>query len=151
MTNEISDGHGVHIMSDERFDAYDPLHPERLTWAVLLGRWVEFAGAAVGLPDDAAGRLWRESVADVIGLQAVWFALQHLDELEEGERALGLDRAGVLVGRHVAALRVRWGGEGGDALPAMVAELIDEAEAALAEARDTGGDDSSQPDRASGG
>ena len=138
-------------MSDEHPTEFDPLHPERLTWAVLLGRWVEFAKSAVGLPDDAAGRRWRESVPEVIGLQAVWFALQHLDELEEGERALGLDQAGVLVGRHVAALRARWGGEGKDALPAIVAELIDEAEAALAEARDTRGDGSGSRDHASGG
>lgn len=88
--------------------APDPLHPERLTWAALLGRWVEFARQAVALPDDADGRRLRASVPDIIMLQAVWFALQHLDELKSGERALGLDRAELLVERHTAALHERW-------------------------------------------
>ena len=108
------------------------MHPERLTWAVMLGRWVEFAKAAVALPGDEMGGRWRAVVPDVICLQAVWFALQHLEDLAADERALGLDRAGVLVERHAGALRSRWGG--GDEMPEMLAELIEEAEAALAAA-----------------
>ena len=119
---------------------FEPLHPERLTWAVMLGRWVEFAKAAVALPGDEVGSVeggkeggrWRASVPDVVGLQAVWFALQDLDELAVDERALGLDRAGVLIERHAGALRSRWGG--GDEMPEALAELIEEAEAALAAA-----------------
>ena len=118
---------------------FEPLHPERLTWAVMLGRWVEFAKAAVALPGDEMGGVeggkeggrWRAAVPDVVGLQAVWFALGQMDELTEDERALGLDRAGVLIERHAGALRARWGG---GKLPEALAELIDEAEAALAAA-----------------
>src|SRR5947209_4799460 len=85
-----------------------PLHPEHLTWAVLLGRWVEFAQSALALPDSAEGRRLRESVPDVIMLQAVWFALRDLHQLDPAERALGIDRADVLIERHTAALLARW-------------------------------------------
>lgn len=106
----------------------EPLHPDELTWAVLLGRWVEFARSAVALPDDAAGRRLRDSVGDIIQLQAVWFALQHLDELPPQERALGLDKAEVLIDRHAAALRQRFAGE---PMPELIQELIDDAQQAL--------------------
>jgi hypothetical protein len=35
-----------------------PLHPDALTWAGLLGQWLDFARASVALPDDAEGRRW---------------------------------------------------------------------------------------------
>lgn len=109
----------------------DALDAEGLTWAVLLGRWTDFARSAVALPEDAAGRRLRDSLADLIGLQAVWFALTHLDALAGDERALGLARAGVLIERHAAALAKRYGAEG---LPAQAAELIEDARVALARA-----------------
>lgn len=105
--------------------------PQALTWAAMLGRWVDFARASVALPDDAGGRKLKASVPDLIQLQAVWFALQHLDELPPDERALGRDRAGVLIERHAGALRERFTDEG---VPAGMAELIDEVRAALARA-----------------
>ena len=70
----------------------DRLDTDKLTWAALLGRWMAFAKNAVALPDDDAGRRVRNSVVDLITLQAVWFALQNLDELDPDERALGIDR-----------------------------------------------------------
>ena len=72
-------------------DAAKPLNTTTLTWAALLGRWIEFARTAVALPDDDTGRCMRASVPDVIMLQAVWFALQHLDDLSSSQRPLGLD------------------------------------------------------------
>lgn len=104
---------------------------ERLTWAVLLGRWVSFARSSVAWPDDAAGRRMRASVPDLIQLQAVWFALEHLGELPDDQRALGLDRAELLIETHADRLTRRWGGE---ALPTLVGELIEEAREALARA-----------------
>jgi hypothetical protein len=102
-----------------------PLHPEQLTWAVLLGRWVSFARSAVALPaDDAAARKMRDSISDVIMLQAMWFTLNHVDELEPHERALGLDRAAVLIDQHAAALEQRWAD---DPMPDTMRELIDDA------------------------
>ncbi len=107
---------------------------DQLTWAVLLGRWVEFARSAVALPTvGEEGRL-RESVPDAIMLQAVWFALGHLDGLSASQRALGLDRATVLIDRHEAALLARWDPQ---PLPPALRELVDDARAALGKA---GGD-----------
>jgi hypothetical protein len=106
-----------------------------LTWAVLLGRWTDFARAAVALPRDADGNRWRASVAPVIGLQAVTFALGDLDRLEPSERALGLDRAEMLIRRHARELHEHWRG-----LPMHeeLTRLIGDARAALASAREGG-------------
>lgn len=103
-----------------------PLAVNQLTWAVLLGRWVQFARSAAALPDDRESQALRQSVPDVIMLQAVWFALQHLEELPADERALGLDRAKVLIDKHAAALETRWLGA---AMPPPLGELIADARA----------------------
>ena len=103
------------------------LHPERMTWAVLLARWVQFAKASLALPNEGEGRQLRDSVPDLIQLQAVYFALQDLNDLQPEQRALALDRAGLLIERHAAALRSRWA----DGLPAQIAELIDDAQRQL--------------------
>ena len=108
------------------------LEPDKLTWAVLLGRWVDFARGALALPADDTGRKMRDSVADIIMLQAVWFALGQLDELGQDERALGLDRAEVLIDKHAGALRRRWGGAG---VPGTIGELVGDALTALRGAR----------------
>jgi hypothetical protein len=100
--------------------------PDRLTWAVLLGRWIEFARSAVALPTEGDGLKLRDSVADIIMLQAVWFALAQMDDLDRQERMLGLDRAEVLIDRHAGALSARWG----DAIPSQLAELIADVRAA---------------------
>ena len=105
---------------------------DKLTWMVLLGRWVEFARGALALPEDAAGQALRESVADIIALQAVWFALQHIDELDREERALGIARADVLIERHTRAIAERWRGE---PMPKELCSLIDDAREALAKSR----------------
>ncbi|MEM6551879.1 MAG: hypothetical protein AAF750_07105 [Planctomycetota bacterium] len=114
---------------------FEPLHPEVLTWAALLGRWVEFAEASVALPTEGEPGLLKASVVDVITLQAVCCALGELGELGLEERALGRDRAGVLVERHAGVLRRRWSGA---AMPEALVELVEEAEAAVAEARGGG-------------
>jgi len=101
-----------------------PLDAQRLTWAALLGRWIEFAKSAVALPQDQPGKRLRQSVPDIIMLQAVWFALQHMDELSADERALGLDRAELLIEKHSDAIRSRWAA---DPLPAQVGQLITDA------------------------
>ena len=116
-------------------DTFEPLHPERLTWAALLARWIEFARSALALPENEPGQRLRAAVPDIIMLQAVWFALSNLEALDADERALGLDRAAVLIERHGRALRQRWGDE---PLPEQLAEVIDQAEAALTAARARG-------------
>lgn len=107
-----------------RPDRPPPLHPERLTWAVLLGRWVDFARSALALPEDDPGRRLREAVPDIIMLQAVWFALANLSKLDAAERALGLDRAQVLIDKHANALEEIWRGQ---TMPAALRELIADA------------------------
>lgn len=104
--------------------ADDYLDTHRLTWAVLLGKWVQFAKSAVALPDDEQGRKLRASVPDLIMLQAVWFALQHMNELSSNERALGLDRAALLIEQHEQNLHHCWFPK---ELPDRVLELIRDA------------------------
>lgn len=108
------------------------LGADGLTWAVLLGGWVDFARSALALPDDQGGRALRGSVADIIGLQAVWFALQHLDELDADERGLGIARAEVLIERHAQAVAERWRGV---ELPGELVRLIEDAREVLAKSR----------------
>lgn len=88
----------------------EPLEPDRLTWAVLLARWTDFARSAVALPEDGEPGRVRQSVTDIITLQAVWFAMGQMDELSPAERAIGLDRAGVLIDRHHSAILARFSG-----------------------------------------
>jgi hypothetical protein len=104
-------------------------HADKLTWAALLGRWIEFARSAVALPDDEAGRAVKQCIPDIIMLQAVWFALDHLDDLPPDERALGLDRAEVLIDQHAAAIERRFAGMD---LPDQLRELIADARQRLA-------------------
>lgn len=85
------------------------IRPRQLTWAALLGRWVEFARSAVALPDDAEGRAWKQVVPDVIGLQAVTMALRDADQLDADERALAVDRARLLIERHTRTIHEAFG------------------------------------------
>lgn len=103
---------------------HEPLESDRLTWAVLLARWTDFARSAVALPEDGEPGLVRQSVTDIITLQAVWFSLGQMDELSDKERALGLDRAGVLIDRHAAAIHARFGDQ---PLPEDLQSLLDDA------------------------
>ncbi len=116
------------------------LQPQKLTWAALLGRWVEFAQAAVALPDDAQGRNWRQAVPAIIGLQAVTMALGDADQLAPDQRALGLDRAEILIDRHVRQLH---GIFGRSQLHPMLEELILDAHSALRRAG--GADETDHP------
>ena len=119
---------------DAAADRGEPLDTDKLTWTVLLGRWIEFARSALALPEDDAGRAMRDSVADIIALQAVWFALQHLDELEADEKAFGLARAEVLIERHAQAVSERWRD---GKMPSELSALIADAFEALAKSRAT--------------
>ena len=100
----------------------------KLTWAALLGRWVDFARTAVALPDDAEGRAWRAAVPEIIGLQAVAMALGEAEGLSPNERALGLDRSRILIGRHRKNLHALFDPQ---PLHPMLDELIRDAQAAV--------------------
>lgn len=98
-------------------------------WAALLARWVEFAKAGAALP---AGDEWRRAITPVIELQAVVFALADIGTLPEGERAVAVDRAGLLVERNGRVLAGIWG-EG--AMPSGVVDLLADAWSAVGTAR----------------
>lgn len=99
-----------------------------MTWAALLGKWTEFAQSALALPtQDEGGRL-REAVPAIIGLQAITHALSELDELDTDERALGLDRAEMLIRQHAADVNRIWKGH---EIPEAVREMVDDALLAL--------------------
>ena len=104
------------------------LDPVKLTWAALLGRWIEFARSAVALPDDASGRAWKQAVPEIIGLQAVTMALGETDQLPADQRALGLDRARILIERHTQKLHAIFSPH---PLHPMLTELLDDANAAV--------------------
>lgn len=106
-----------------------------LTWVMLLTRWTALAKATVALPDDAGGDRWRQAVTPIITLQAVTHALGELDELTPDERALGLDKAELLITANARALHDLWAHE---PLPALVIELLDDARSALADATEGG-------------
>lgn len=112
-----------------------PLPDGVIGWTALLGRWVEFARAAVAFPRDATGARWRASVAPAIGLQAVTFALAEIDRVAPDERPSALDRAELLVRKHTAELSGVWRGE--TLHPELVA-LANDARRALEAARGAG-------------
>ena len=93
-----------------------------MTWAALLGKWTEFAQSALALPDDDEGGRLREAVPAIIGLQAVTHALAELDDLEPDERALGIDRAEMLIRKHAGELNTIWRGE---EMPEEIIEIVD--------------------------
>ncbi len=99
-----------------------------MTWAALLGKWTEFAQSALALPDDDEGGRLREAVPAIIGLQAVTHALAELDDLEPDERALGIDRAEMLIRKHAGELNTIWRGE---EMPEAIIEIVDDALLAL--------------------
>ena len=109
---------------------------ESITWAVLLARWTEFARSAVALPTVGSGGRWRESVASIIGLQAIALALRDLDEHELGDgRALAIDTASVGLDGHARDLAEVWADE---PWPEELHELIEDARLALEGARAAG-------------
>jgi hypothetical protein len=88
------------------------LGPEILTWTGLLAQWVRFAQASLALPEDSDGfgARWRASVAAIINLQAVTFALADLERLAANERLLALDKAELLIDQSTGEIERIWAG-----------------------------------------
>lgn len=103
-----------------------------MTWTALLAKWVGFAGAAAALPEAGSGARWRKAVAPIIALQAVTHAVGELHELDAAERAVGLDRAEIMLRERERELRMIWAEE---PLPVVLVELIDDARTAIDAAR----------------
>ena len=105
-----------------------PLHPETLTWTALLGKWIEFAQASVALPRDDGGDRWRASVAPIVNLQAVTFALAELKDLPSEDRPFALDKAGIIISDNAEKLSELWAET---QLPVSLQEIIADARVAL--------------------
>lgn len=106
-----------------------------ISWALLLTRWTEFARSAVALPPEGEGKRWRESVAPIIGLQAVTLAVGELRLLDPADRPLALDMADVLVRRHAAELNQAWRGQ---EMPERLLALMEDARQAVERAGSAG-------------
>ncbi len=104
-----------------------------MTWASLLAGWMEIARASRALGTKGPDAAWKASIPAIITLDALTFALADLKRLDESERQVAIDRAGVLLSRHRAELERTWAGRG---VPEEVAEMVSDAqkahEAALA-------------------
>ncbi len=105
-----------------------------ISWAVLLARWTEFAQASVALPDNVTGDQWRASVAPIIELQSVTYALSELDEIDDEDRPSALDRAEVICKKASKALYRVWDNEP----PSDVEDIIDDARAMFEAASNAG-------------
>lgn len=103
------------------------------TWPLLLAHWTDFAGRAMAWPDAGDGPRLKASVADLVTLQAVWFALSHLHQIADiSERALGLERAAWLIERHRQSLQQTWRDQ---EMPPAMRELMDDAQTMLRQVR----------------
>ncbi len=110
--------------------------PSPVTWALLLGKWTDFARAALALPKDGQGARWRAAVPDIIALQAITHALAEVDDLRTpGDRAVALDLAEMQIREHASNLHRLWAD---GPLHDQLAELISDARAAHAGALEAG-------------
>jgi hypothetical protein len=80
-------------------------------WMVLLAQATQLAAAAQAWPDGAEGDRLRESVPDLVQLQAVRIAMEQLDRIPADRRAYARDHAEWLVRRASERLGERWRGE----------------------------------------
>lgn len=98
-----------------------------LDWAALLARWMDFARAAVALPEDPEGDRWRASVSPIITLQAVTMALGELHLIAPADRPVAMDRASFLIDRESESLEATWSSDP----PGEVQRLVADARATL--------------------
>ena len=103
------------------------LDPDTLTWTGLLAQWMDFARASVALPPGAEGDRWRDSIAPIITLQAVTFALAELGRLSAEARPLARDKAEVLIRDSESQLATIWK----DTMTETVREICTDARTAL--------------------
>ena len=105
----------------------EAFQPEFVSWAALLGRWMEFAQASAALPSTREGDQWRASVSPMITLQAVTFALSEMEQVAVSDRMLGWDRSEMLCDEAIEQLDQVWG----PGAPPELMEVVEQAESAL--------------------
>ena len=101
----------------------EPLETSKMTWSVLISRWMAFAQSALALPDTANGRAWKAAVPSIITLQALFFALRESEELPSEEQAVGYDRSMVQMNDCIGKLKTIFEGE---SLHPMLTDLIED-------------------------
>lgn len=106
-----------------------------MTWAALLAKWTEFAQSALALPDDDEGGRLKQAVPSIIALQAVTHACAEIRDLPVDERALGEDKADMLIKKHASELNTIWRGQ---VMPEAIIELVEDAQLAFRAATEGG-------------
>ncbi|MAC18143.1 MAG: hypothetical protein CMJ23_00400 [Phycisphaerae bacterium] len=117
----------------------DGLPTGLITWTTLLSHWTSLVKASEGLvmasPDDPDAHRWRDSITEIVTLQAVTFALGDLEAMAEPDRALARDRADLAVTESAAGLDREWRGV---EMPPMLLEIAADARRAVEAAVYTG-------------
>ncbi|MDE0888018.1 MAG: hypothetical protein OSA40_01030 [Phycisphaerales bacterium] len=113
-------------------DHRSKLPTDLVTWTTLLGHWTDLVKAGEGLrraansnPDAAR---WRDSIPEVIRLQAITFALGDLDRLHASDRGLARDRAGIGIEAATNVLDSVWAGL---PIPEALTEIAQDASQSL--------------------
>ena len=116
-------------------DGRPPLDTGVMTWAALLARWTDLVGAGEGLrrlhPGDEDVERWRESIPEVISLQAITFALGELERIPWEDRSIARDRADLGVGNAAQRLDGIWRGI---EMPPSLLEIAADARQAVEQA-----------------
>lgn len=102
---------------------------DAITWAGLLGRWIDLAKAARPL-DGADGGPWQRALPAIITYEALAHALPNLADLSVEERSYALDQAAVLLEARRSDMEDAF-----DELPEVVAEADAAVVAAITSAR----------------
>lgn len=108
------------------------LPTDLVTWTTLLGHWTDLVKAGEGLRRaadfDADAARWRDSIPEVITLQAITFALGDVDRLDASDRGLARDRAGIGIEAASGVLESVWEGV---SIPGGLLEIADDAAHAM--------------------
>jgi len=103
--------------------------PDPMTWTALLAYWMDLARAARAF-DAAPTGPWQQAMPALITFEALARCLPHIQALPVEERAVALDKAGVLLEARRADVEDAF-----DMQPDVLAEADASADAAIAAAR----------------
>lgn len=113
------------------------MNQRAITWTGLLAQWTQAAQASLAIPEDQDGPAWRNSMAPLITLQAVTFALSELADLPVAERPVARDRAALLIDESLDLLEAVWVSIE-QAAPTAIGNIVQGAEGALVDSQYAG-------------
>jgi hypothetical protein len=113
------------------------MNQRAITWTGLLAQWTQAAQASLAIPEEHDGPAWRRSIAPLITLQAVTFALNELGDLPVEERPVARDRAALLIDESLDLVEAVWGAIDQSA-PDSVGSIVVAAETALVDSQYAG-------------